>query len=288
MAKVGNGKPLSQLLRVPAGGIDLSKVDATETPQAPGGKATTKGEQATLGPVLSGLQERLFAAARGDGQRSLLLVLQGLDSSGKGGTIEHVVGQVDPQGVHITAFKAPTPEERRHDFLWRIRRRLPEPGQIGVFDRSHYEDVVTVRVQGLAPRSTWSRRYGAIDRFEEELAKGGTAIIKCYLHISPPEFRERQLARLDDPTKHWKYNPADLDVYGLWGDYLEAYSEAIGRCNPDHAPWYVIPADRKWYRNWAVTKLLIEELEKMELEWPKADFDVEAERARVEVLESKT
>jgi PPK2 family polyphosphate:nucleotide phosphotransferase len=288
MAKAGKDKPLSQLLRVPDGGIDLSEVDAAATPEAPGDKSTTRDDQATLAPTLAELQERLFAAGRGDTPRNLLLVLQGLDSSGKGGTVEHVVGQVNPQGVVITAFKAPTPEERRHDFLWRIRRRLPEPGQIGVFDRSHYEDVVTARVQKLAPRSTWSRRYGAIDRFEEELASGGTAIVKCYLHISRAEFRERQLARLDDPAKHWKYNPGDLDVYGLWDDYLEAYSEALGRCNPAHAPWYVIPADRKWYRNWAVTKLLIEALEKLELEWPKADFDVEAERARVQALEQPT
>ncbi len=187
--------------------------------------------------------------------------------------------------MSITAFKAPTPEERKHPFLWRIRRRLPEPGEIGVFDRSHYEDIVTVRVRQLAPRSTWSRRYGAVERFEQGLAEDGTAIVKCFLHISPAEFRERQLARLEDPAKHWKYNPGDLDVRGLWDDYLEAYSDVLSRCNPDHAPWYVIPADRKWYRNWAVTKLLIEELEKLGLEWPKADFDVEAERARVEALE---
>jgi PPK2 family polyphosphate:nucleotide phosphotransferase len=285
MPKSRKAKPLSKLLRVPAAGIDLSKVDAAATPQAPGGKTTTKDEQATLAPRLSELQERLYANGRTGGRHSLLLVLQGLDSSGKGGTVEHVVGQVDPQGVNITAFKAPTPEERRNDFLWRIRRRVPEPGQIGVFDRSHYEDVVTVRVRQLAPRSTWSRRYGAIDRFEQGLVDDGTAIVKCYLHISPAEFRERQLARLDDPTKHWKYNPGDLDVHGLWDDYLEAYSEALGRCNPDDAPWYVIPADRKWYRNWAVTKLLIEELERMQLEWPKAAFDVEAERARVQALD---
>ena len=267
MAKTPKDKPLSELLRVPAGGIDLSAVDTAATPQAPGGKARTKEEQGTLAPLLADL-----------------LVLQGLDSSGKGGTIKHVVGQVDPQGVRITAFKAPTPEERRHDFLWRIRRRLPEPGLLGVFDRSHYEDVVTVRVRELAPHSTWSRRYEAIERFEKDQADGGMAIIKCYLHISRAEFRERQLARLVDPSKHWKYNPADLDVYGLWDDYLEAYGDALARCNPDHAPWYVIPADRKWYRNWAVTKLLIEALDRMGLEWPKAEFDVEAERARVQAL----
>jgi PPK2 family polyphosphate:nucleotide phosphotransferase len=284
MPKGSKDKPLSELLRVPAGGIDLSSVDASASPQAPGGKTTTKEEQGTLAPVLADLQERLFAHGRTGGQRRFLLVLQGLDSSGKGGTIKHVVGQVDPQGVKITAFKAPTPEERRHDFLWRIRRRLPEPGEIGVFDRSHYEDIVTVRVRELAPRSTWSRRYGAIERFEKGLADDGMAVIKCYLHISRPEFVERQLARLDDPTKHWKYNPGDLDVFGLWDAYLEAYGDVLGRLNPDHAPWYVIPADRKWYRNWAVTKLLIEALDSMGLEWPKADFDVEAERARVQAL----
>jgi len=285
MPKGKKAKPLSQLLRVPDGGIDLSSIDAAATPQAPGGKTTTKAEQATMAPHLADLQERLFANGRSGAGRSFLLVLQGLDSSGKGGTIKHVVGQVDPQGVKITAFKAPTPEERRHDFLWRIRRRLPEPGLLGVFDRSHYEDVVTVRVRKLAPRSTWSRRYGAIERFEKGLADGGMAIVKCYLHISRAEFRERQLARLDDPTKHWKYNPGDLDVYGLWGDYLDAYSDVLGRCNPDHGPWYVIPADRKWYRNWAVTTLLIEALDRMGLEWPQADFDVEAEKARVQALD---
>jgi PPK2 family polyphosphate:nucleotide phosphotransferase len=284
MAKGKNVRPLSQLLRVPEGGIDLSTVDAAATPQAPGGKSATKDDQAQQAPLLADLQERLFANGRSGAPRSFLLVLQGLDSSGKGGTIKHVVGQVDPQGVIITAFKAPTPAERRRDFLWRIRRRLPEPGMLGVFDRSHYEDVVTVRVRELAPRSVWSRRFGAIDRFERGLAEDGMAILKCYLHISRAEFTERQLARLDDPTKHWKYNPGDLDVYRLWDDYLEAYSEVLGRCNPQHAPWYVIPADRKWYRNWAVTKLLMEALDGMGLEWPKADFDVEAERGRVEAL----
>jgi PPK2 family polyphosphate:nucleotide phosphotransferase len=285
MPKRVKDKPLSKLLRVPEEGIDLSSVDPSATPQAPGGKATTKEQQGTLSPLLADLQERLFAHGRTGGRRCFLLILQGLDSSGKGGTIKHVVGQVDPQGVKITAFKAPTPEERRHDFLWRIRRRLPEPGVLGVFDRSHYEDVVTVRVRELAPRSTWSRRLGAIERFEKRLVDDDVTVIKCYLHISRPEFVERQLARLDDPTKHWKYNPGDLDVYGLWDDYLEAYGDVLGRLNPDHAPWYVIPADRKWYRNWAVTKLLIESLDRMGLEWPEADFDVEAERARVQALE---
>jgi PPK2 family polyphosphate:nucleotide phosphotransferase len=286
MAKGRTTTPsLAGALRVPAEGFDLSSLDARATPHAPGGKRTTKKHQAELATELADLQERLFAHGRTGGRRSLLLVLQGLDTSGKGGTIRHAVGQVDPQGVRITAFKAPTAEERRHPFLWRIRRALPEPGYIGVFDRSHYEDVVTVRVRELAPRSTWSRRYGAINGFEEGLARDGMRIVKCYLHISPAEFRERQLARLDDPTKHWKYNPGDLDVYPLWDDYVAAYRDALSRCNSDDAPWYVIPADRKWYRNWAVTRLLIEELERMELDWPAADFDVEKERARLLELE---
>lgn len=286
MAGGGKSKQsLADTLRVPAGGIDLSTVDARATPQAPGGKAATKKVQAQLAPTLAELQERLYANGRAGAERSLLLVLQGLDTSGKGGTIEHVVGQMDPQGVRITAFKAPTTEELRHPFLWRIRRRLPEPGYIGVFDRSHYEDVVTVRVRELAPRSTWARRYGTINRFEEGLARGGMRIVKCYLHISSGEWRERQLARLDDPTKHWKFNPGDLEVRPLWDDYLEAYGDALRRCNSEAAPWYVIPADRKWYRNWAVTKLLIAELEGMELDWPKATFDVEEQRARLLALE---
>ena len=284
MAKGKKAKSLSQLLRVPEAGIDLSGVDPAATPGAPGDKSATKEDWAEQAPLLADLQERLFANGRSGGRRSFLLVLQGLDSSGKGGTIEHVVGQVDPQGVKITAFKAPTPDERRRGFLWRIRRALPEPGLMGVFDRSHYEDVVTVRVRELAARSVWSQRYDAIERFEQDLADGGMAIVKCYLHISRAEFAERQLARLDDPTKHWKYNPGDLDVYGLWDDYLEAYGDALARCNPDHAPWYVIPADRKWYRNWAVTRVLIDALGEMGLEWPEPDLDVEAERARVQAL----
>jgi PPK2 family polyphosphate:nucleotide phosphotransferase len=279
MPKPGNR--LAEILRVPAGGIDLSTADARATPQAPGGKTATKEEQAKLAPTLADLQERLYAHGRTGGGYSLLVVLQGLDTSGKGGTIRHVVGQMDPQGMSLTAFKAPTTEERRHPFLWRIRRRLPEPGYIAVFDRSHYEDVVTVRVRGLAPRSTWSRRYATINRFEAGLAEGGMRIVKCYLHISRDEFCERQLARLDDPTKHWKYNPGDLEVLSLWDDYLEAYADALSRCNADDAPWYVIPADRKWYRNWAVTRLLIDELELMQLEWPRTDHDVAEQRARL-------
>jgi PPK2 family polyphosphate:nucleotide phosphotransferase len=272
----------TDLLRAPSGGVDLRAIDPRSTPAAEGGgKSRAAKLQADLALRLAELQEMLYAHGRTGGRRSLLLVLQGLDTSGKSGTIAHVIGQIDPQGADIAAFKAPTAEERRHDFLWRIRRRAPEPGMIGVFDRSHYEDVLVVRVRNLAPRSTWSKRYDAINRFEAELAERGTTIVKCFLHISFEEWRERQLARVDDPTKYWKYNPADLDDGALWGDYLDAYQDAIERCGTETAPWHVVPADRKWHRNLAVTRLLIEHLEAMQLGWPPADFDPAAERKRI-------
>jgi PPK2 family polyphosphate:nucleotide phosphotransferase len=189
------------------------------------------------------------------------------------------VGQLDPNGVSIASFGKPTREERAHDFLWRIRAHLPRPGKVGVFDRSHYEDVVTVRVHELVARATWRRRFATINRFEEKLAAGGTTVVKCFLHISRDEQRERLLARLDDPTKHWKYNSADLETRARWDDYMTAYGEAIQRCATPS--WHIVPADRKWYRNWAITTLLIEQLEALQLSWPEADFDVEGERAKL-------
>jgi PPK2 family polyphosphate:nucleotide phosphotransferase len=183
--------------------------------------------------------------------------------------------------VRIASFGKPTKEELEHDFLWRIRRELPRPGNVGVFDRSHYEDVVAVRVLELADRRTIGRRYGMINRFEEKLVAAGTRVIKCFLHISKEEQRERLLARLDDPTKHWKYNPGDLDTRARWDDYMQAYGDAFARCNTEAAPWHVVPADRKWYRNWAISRLLLEQLEALDLGWPPADFDIEVERRRV-------
>jgi PPK2 family polyphosphate:nucleotide phosphotransferase len=207
-----------------------------------------------------------------------------MDTSGKGGTVRHVLGQVDPAGVHIAAFKRPTPEELAHDFLWRIRKQLPAAGEIGVFDRSHYEDVVTVRVLKIADRRTWTRRFGSIRRFEETLAEQGTTVVKCFLHISSGEQKERLLARLDDPTKHWKYNPGDLDTRVLWDDYMVAYGQAIEETSTDIAPWHVVPADRKWYRNWAISSLLIEALDELGLAWPTAEFSVREERRRLEAM----
>jgi PPK2 family polyphosphate:nucleotide phosphotransferase len=268
-------------LRMPPGPVDLRAVRARATPGFKGSKADAAAAHDAHSERLSTLQEQLHAEGRLGGTRSLLLVLQGMDTSGKGGTVRHVVGQVDPAGLRVAAFGPPTAEEHKHDFLWRVRRQLPGPGQLGVFDRSHYEDVVTVRVRRLAERRTWARRYDAINRFEAELAAAGTRVVKCFLHISPHEQRERLLARLDDPTKHWKFNPDDLDARERWDEYTEAYQDALERCASEVAPWYVVPADRKWYRNWAVTQLLIEHFEEMALRWPEPAFSIDAQRERL-------
>ncbi|MGH3332135.1 MAG: PPK2 family polyphosphate kinase [Nocardioidaceae bacterium] len=268
-------------LTVPPGKVDLASHDPRATPEFDGGKAAGKAALAAMDDELSDLQERLFAEGRTGGSRSLLLVLQGMDTAGKGGVMRHTVDLFDPQGVRIKAFGPPTDEERRHDFLWRIRRELPAPGQIGVFDRSHYEDVLVARVRGLSPGSEIEERYDAINRFEEELVGSGTTVVKCMLHISPEEQRERLLARLDDPTKLWKFDPADIDDRALWSSYQEAYEVALGRCNTSAAPWLLVPSDRKWYRNWAVGAVLLETMRTLELGWPKPTFDVEEQRRRL-------
>jgi PPK2 family polyphosphate:nucleotide phosphotransferase len=275
------GARVSDLLRVPAVGFDLGAHDTRATPGMDGDKATARAELGKLGGQLSDLQERLYAEGTTGGSRSLLLVLQGMDTSGKGGAIRHVIGQVDPQGCAIASFKAPTRQELAHDFLWRIRKRLPAPGKLGAFDRSHYEDVLVVRVHNLVPKATWSRRYATINRFEARLVERDIRVVKVFLHISKEEQRQRLLARLDDPTKHWKFNPRDIDERAFWEDYQEAYQAALEKCSTEAAPWYRVPADRKWYRDWAIAKLLVEQLEDMKLTWPKADFDVEEQRARL-------
>lgn len=272
----------ASLLRLPPGRVELSAIPADGTPGFTGDKAAGVAALQTLGADLDELQERLFAEGSKGSDRRVLLVLQGMDTSGKGGTLEHTVGLMDPQGVRITSFKAPTKEELSHDFLWRIERALPAPGYVGVFDRSHYEDVLIVRVRSLAPAEEVERRYGAINDFEERLVAEGTTLIKCMLHISADEQKERLLARLDDPTKHWKFNPGDLDERALWPAYQEAYEIALERTNTGHAPWHVIPADKKWYRNLAIGSLLHDALTGLDPQWPKADFDVAEQRLRLD------
>ncbi len=269
------------LLRLPPGPVDLRAIDTAATPGFTGDKAAGKEALASLGDELSDLQERLFAEGTTGSRRRVLLVLQGMDTSGKGGTLRHTVGLIDPQGVRITSFKAPTDEEKQHHFLWRIRRALPEPGQVGVFDRSHYEDVLIVKVHGWAEERTVESRYDQINEFEAELAADGVVLVKCMLHISADVQRDRLSERLDNPDKHWKYNSGDLDERARWGDYRAAYETALERTNTEISPWHVIPSDRKWFRNLAVGQLLLEALRGMNPQWPPADFDVEAERRRL-------
>jgi PPK2 family polyphosphate:nucleotide phosphotransferase len=272
---------LTDLLRPPKGPVNLVTHDTRGTPGFEGGKSEGKAALAALDAKLSELQERLFAQGRTGGTRSILVVLQGMDTAGKGGVMRHAVDLFDPQGVHIKAFGKPTEEELAHDFLWRIKRELPTAGSIGFFDRSHYEDVLIGRVRGLAAPEEIERRYGAINEFEAELVESGTTVVKCMLHISAGEQKERLLARLDDPTKHWKFDPHDIDERAYWASYQRAYEIALERTNTEVAPWLIVPSDRKWYRNWAMGQILLETLEALDLSWPEADFDVAEQRRRL-------
>jgi len=268
-------------LRLAPGPVDLTAIATDATPGFTGDKTDGEAALAALGPELSELQERLWAERTAGSNRRLLLVLQGMDTSGKGGVLRHTVGLVDPQGVKLTSFKAPTDEEKQHDFLWRIGKAVPEPGYIGVFDRSHYEDVLIVKVHGWADSAEIERRYQAINDFEQRLVDQGTTVVKCMLHISPEAQKERLLARLDDPSKHYKYNPGDLDERARWAEYRGAYETALERTSTEQAPWHVVPSDKKWFRNYAIGRLLLEALRGLDLRWPPADFDVEAERKRL-------
>jgi PPK2 family polyphosphate:nucleotide phosphotransferase len=273
--------------------VGLTELDPRDTPGLPreprredgenfDGKTWSRTAVLGLGEHLGTRQERLFARARaGVDRRRLLLVLQSMDCGGKDGTVRSVVGAMNPLGMQIRAFGPPSAEEREHHFLWRINRALPPAGYVGVFNRSHYEDVLVVRVHGLVPEPVWRRRFDEINRFEQDLVADGLTIVKVMLHLSYEEQRARLLARLDDPTKRWKFNPADLDDRDRWAEYQTAYAEALQRCGTRAAPWYVVPADRKWYRNWAVANLLLAHLDDLHLEYPDVELDLDALRARL-------
>jgi PPK2 family polyphosphate:nucleotide phosphotransferase len=289
---VREGDLRSQLVVPPGRPFDLSSVDPRATPGLPppkrlkrlhgDPKAWSVEAVGEIGRALGVEQEKLFAGAVAAGdRRRVLLVLQAMDCGGKDGTVRAVAGTMNPQGVSIVAFGPPTAIERRHDFLWRIERALPGPGMIGVFNRSHYEDVLVARVRSLVPGEVWRTRYNRINEFEGRLAANGVTMIKIMLHISPEEQRERLLARLDDPMKWWKFNPGDIDERAYWDQYQQAYADALTRCSTAAAPWYVVPADRKWYRNWAVATLLRETLEDLDLTYPSVDFDVAEQRRRL-------
>ncbi|MDT0167761.1 polyphosphate kinase 2 family protein [Pseudarthrobacter sp. BRE9] len=262
-------------------GFSLAAVDPGSTPGYSGNKADGRLLLTEMDDELSGLQEKLFAESRFGGTKRILLILQAMDTAGKGGIVGHVMAAMNPQGVQFKAFKAPTDEEKSYDFLWRIEKEVPAAGMVGVFDRSHYEDVLIHRVHGWASPEEIKRRYVAINEFESRLADSGTKIIKVMLHISGVEQKERLLARLDDPSKHWKYSRGDLDERAHWEDYMAAYQAAIDETSTPNAPWHVVPANKKWFARIAVQQLLLGALSDMKLEWPKAEFDVAAERELV-------
>ncbi|MCW2606154.1 MAG: UDP-galactose-lipid carrier transferase [Frankiales bacterium] len=275
---------IRELLALPTAGLplDVTTFDTRATPGFDGDKAQARQEVADLGPRLAELQERLYAEGKAGGRRRVVLVLQAMDSGGKDGAVKHVVGLVNPAGVKITAFGPPTEDERGHDFLWRVENAVPEPGYLGVFNRSHYEDVLIVRVHDLVPQAEWEQRYDQINAWEARLAGEGVVFVKVFLHISRDEQRERLLARLDDPTKHWKVNPGDLTERQSWDAYQQAFSVALQRCSTDVAPWHLVPADRKWYRDWALTHLLVEVLEGMDPQWPTPEgLDLDAMRGQL-------
>ena len=272
--------PAHEVLRATSG-FDLAGLDRRATPGWRDGKKAAVARLNNRMARMSELQERLFAHGRSDGTRSVLLVLQGMDTAGKGGIVRHVIGAVDPQGVLLRSFGVPTHEELSHHYLWRIRNALPRPGYIGVFDRSHYEDVLVVRVAELVPPDVWEPRYDEINAFEAEVTAAGTTVVKVLLAVSAREKAARLRERLERPDKHWKYNPGDIDAREQWDAYTGAYQAVLDRTSTDVAPWYVVPADRKWYARLAVSELLTRALKDLGLSWPLADFDVPTELARL-------
>jgi PPK2 family polyphosphate:nucleotide phosphotransferase len=271
-------------LRASPDGFDLSTIDPRATPGLPraANKLWSREQMTVLGAALAEQQERLYAAAQaGTDRRRVLLVLQAMDCGGKDGTVRSVVGALNPQGVRIKAFTAPTPDELEHHFLWRVSAALPGAGYVGVFNRSHYEDVLAVRVQELVEPAVWRRRYDEINEFERIQSDDGTVIIKFMLHISYEEQRARLLKRLDDPTKRWKFREGDLDDRDRWSEYQRAYQDAVSRCSTGPAPWYVVPADRKWYRDWAVANVLLAHLDELKLGYPEVGLDLPALRQRL-------
>ena len=284
MGKKSTGKDLAatveKALRVQPG-FALADRDPASTPGFTKGKKAAEAAQTGSGAEVDDLQERMYAESTQGGRRNVLLVVQGMDTSGKGGIMRHVVGSLDPQGVTHHAFKKPTREEMRHPFLWRVRNALPPAGSVGVFDRSHYEDVLVARVHNLVPPATIGRRYGQINTFERGLADNGTAVVKVMLHVSYEEQRSRLSGRLDRVDKQWKFNPNDIDERAFWPAYQEAYQIALERTSTDVAPWYVVPADHKWYARLAVQHLLLHHLRGMDPQWPAPGYDVPQQKARL-------
>jgi PPK2 family polyphosphate:nucleotide phosphotransferase len=254
----------------PGQAVDLAAIDPADVSRAPGDKAATQDASQALADRLGELQDMLWARQR----ERVLVVLQGIDTAGKGGTVEHVFGAVNPAGLRVTSFKAPSETELARDYLWRVHANVPQDGEIAVFDRSHYEDVLAVRVHDLVPEARWRKRYDHIVAFEQLLADEGTTVVKVLLHISKAEQGRRLESRLAEPHKQWKFRLSDLDARKRWDDYQAAFAEAVERTAAPHAPWHVIPADKKWYRNWAVATIVTGVLEGLDLTWPESDDDL--------------
>ena len=277
---VGFDQHPSETLRV-GKGFSLAAMDPDATPGYSGNKADGEALLADLDGKLTDMQEKLFAESRFGGKKRILLVLQAMDTAGKGGIVNHVMATMDPQGVQFKAFKAPTEQEKSYDFLWRIEKEVPAAGMVGIFDRSHYEDVLIHRVHNWATPDEITRRYRAINEFEARQTDAGTRIVKVMLKISKDEQKSRLLARLDNPAKHWKYSSGDLKERAFWDDYMAAYQAAFDETSTAEAPWYVVPANKKWFARIAVQQLVMSALSDLRLEWPKAEFDVDIERELV-------
>ncbi len=258
----------------PGSTVHLKEWDPNDHALFDGGKKAGKAALPALNPRLETLQELMYA----EGKHRLLIVLQAMDTGGKDGTIRHVFEGVNPQGVKVASFKRPTAEELAHDYLWRVHKHVPGNGEITIFNRSHYEDVLVVRVHNLVPQDVWQRRYKQISAFEKLLADEGTTILKFFLHIDLDEQKERLQARLDEPEKRWKFAKGDLAERKLWPDYIRAYEDALAKTSTDYAPWYVIPANRKWYRNLLISQIIIDKLESLEMRYPEAEEGLDGYR----------
>jgi PPK2 family polyphosphate:nucleotide phosphotransferase len=277
--KTKDGISIRELLRVRPSQFQLHEIDADEIVAGPKKKSKAVKAAEELESQVADLHERLWAAHRaGNSNSRLLIVLQGMDTAGKGGATKAIDRLLDPLGFDVVGFGVPTEAEKQHHFLWRHEQALPRPGRIRVFDRSHYEQLLVVRIHQLGP---WRDAYDRINQWESRLTAEGLTVLKIMLHISRQEQTERLLARLDDPTKHWKYNPRDIDERRLWEDYQEAYQDMLVKCCTDPAPWFVVPANRKWHRNWLISRLLLETLEMMNPQYPATDIDVDHEKQRV-------
>ncbi len=264
----------------PGSKVRLKKLDPSFT----GGHKSPKSAAAEIAHYqqkLRELQDLLYAERR----HSLLICLQAVDTGGKDGVINHVLGAMNPQGCRVAAFKQPSAEEAAHDFLWRVHKDAPARGEVVIFNRSHYEDVLVVRVHDLVPKDVWSRRYDQINSFEKELVEHDTHILKFFLHISKEEQLKRFKDRLDDPTKHWKISEADYKERAFWKDYTAAYEDALSRCSTEHAPWFVIPANHKWFRNLAIARIVVEHLESLRMKYPKSTVNIEKIRREYHAAE---